>query len=281
MNTPLSMEEIQKRSIEIMKKIDIICRQEHLRYYLLYGTLLGAIRHKGFIPWDDDIDIMMPRPDYEKLIMYFKNHRDELKPLEMLDYRSNERYPFMIARVSDSSYMLDVHNETEYGLGLFVDVYPLDGAGNTEEEYTNLKNRSSPYASMCFLSARKSVKRENTNSTLKYLMKFPAFVVAKALGKSFFMRKLEKLGQTYRYDDSKYVGIIVWSSDDGVKSIIPKEWLGEGTDVPFDKYLFRVPDQWDLVLKREYGNYMELPPEKDRIPHHFYDAYRRVQTRED
>lgn len=271
----LTMKEIQEGSIKVLDLIDNICRKENLCYYLVYGTLLGAIRHKGFIPWDDDIDIMMPRLDYEKLIQYFADHQADLAPFKLFDYRSDNNYPYMIARVSDSRYTLDVHNEKDYGLGLFVDIYPLDGAGNTKEEFTKLKNAANPYASLCFLSTRETVKRENTKSFAKYLVKFPAFVVAKILGKSFFMSKLEKIGNTYTYEDSKYVGVIVWASDEGVKTVYPKEWFGDGIDVEFEGKKFRAPINWDKVLTRGFGNYMELPPENDRIPHHFYDAYKK------
>ena len=271
----LTIQEVQEGSLRVLDFIDEICKKEGLRYYLVYGTLLGAIRHKGFIPWDDDIDIMMPRPDYEKLINFFVNHRLELEPFKIFDYRFDENYPYMIARVSDSRYTLDVHNEKDYGLGLFVDIYPLDGAGNTEEEFTKLKNSANPYASMCFLSTRETVKRENTKTFVKYILKFPAFIVAKCLGKKFFMKRLEKIGETYSYNDSKYIGVIVWASDEGVKTVYPKEWFGEGTDVEFEGKLYRAPVDWDKVLTRGFGKYMELPPEKDRIPHHFYDAYKR------
>ena len=274
-NRALTISEIQKGSLEVLKVIDRICRAESLRYYLVYGTLIGAIRHKGFIPWDDDIDIMMPRPDYEKLILYFVKHENELFPYKVFDYRQDPDYPYMIARISDSRFILDFDNEKDYGIGLFVDIYPLDGAGNTQKEYEALKKKSIPYASLCYLSSRKTVKRENTKGTIKYLIKFPAFIVAKCFGKSFFMNHLEKLGKSFSYENSNYVGVIVWDSDTGFNSIYPKDWLGNGIDVSFEGFLFKAPDNWDAILKRCYGNYMELPPEKDRIPHHFYDAYKR------
>lgn len=90
------------------------------------------MRHKGFIPWDDDVDIMMPRDDYQKLISYFKDNSEKLKPLELFSYYNNEKYPHMISRISDSRYILDVDNEADYGIGLFVDIYPMDGVGNSE-----------------------------------------------------------------------------------------------------------------------------------------------------
>ena len=269
------MKEIQQGSLEILKKIDAICKQEKLKYCLAYGTLIGAIRHKGFIPWDDDIDIMMPRNDYNRLVQYFVDHKEELKPFEIMNKDTNKNYPFMISRISDSRYMLDVDNEEPYGIGLFVDVYPLDGAGNSVEEYTKRKMLSSRYASLCFLSTRKTVKRENTGSFFKFLLKFPAFCLAKSLGRDFFMRKLEKIEKECDYENSKYIGCMIWASDDGVRGIFPKEWFEEMVDVEFEDGSFKAPKEFDKILTRGYGKYMDLPPESKRIAHHYYDAYKK------
>lgn len=271
----ISMQEVQQGSLVILKKIDEICKQLKLKYCLAYGTLIGAIRHKGFIPWDDDVDIMMPRKDYDILIQYFINHKEELKPFEVINPQVNNRCPYTISRISDSRYKLDVDNEDDYGIGLFVDVYPLDGVGNTVDEYKKLKNESSRYASMCFISTRQKVKRENTKSSLKMLIKYPAFIVAKILGKNFFMNHLYKMAANCDYDNSKYIGCIIWASDDGLRGIFPKEWFDEMIDVEFEGDTFKAPKEYDKVLSHGYGDYMKLPPEKDRIAHHYYDAYRK------
>ena len=106
----LSLSEIQAGSLRILKTIDKVCNILNLRYFLAYGTLIGAIRHKNFIPWDDDIDIMMPRDDYKLLIDYFIKHKDELTPLELFSYYNNPKYPYMISRISDNRFYLDVEN---------------------------------------------------------------------------------------------------------------------------------------------------------------------------
>ena len=85
MKKELTLQEIQQASFEILKKIKEICDKEGFKYVLSWGTLIGAVRHKGFIPWDDDIDIMMPRPDHDKLMKYMEEHKDELKPLEVFN----------------------------------------------------------------------------------------------------------------------------------------------------------------------------------------------------
>lgn len=271
----ISMQEVQKGSLEILKRIDKICAQLKLKYCLAYGTLIGAIRHKGFIPWDDDVDIMMPRKDYDTLVKYFIDHKDELKPLEIINPQVNKKCPYTISRISDSRYKLDVDNEDDYGIGLFVDVYPLDGVGNSVAEYTKLKNKSSRYASMCFVSTRQKVKRENTKSNFKMAIKYPAFIVGKILGKDFFMNRLYQIAAGCDYDASQYIGCIIWASDDGIRGIFPKSWFDELIDVEFEGSYFKAPKEYDKVLTHGYGGYMKLPPENERIAHHYYDAYRK------
>ena len=165
----LSMPQIQQESLKILDQISALCEKLNLRYYLAYGTLIGAIRHNGFIPWDDDIDIMMPRQDYMALIAYFQEHAEELKPLELYSTYNCPDYPYMITRISNSNYVLDVHNEKPYGLGLFLDIYPMDGMGNSEAEFTALKTKATRYSSLCFLSTRLHCEKGNTKTKWKLL----------------------------------------------------------------------------------------------------------------
>ena len=129
----LTAREVQLGELEVLKKLDEICSQLNLRYFLTYGTLLGAVRHQGFIPWDDDVDVMMPRPDYEKLIEYLQFNEKELSPFKLMHYRTNKEYIYPISRFVDTRYWIDYEGTTDYGLGLFVDIYPLDGCGNTAQ----------------------------------------------------------------------------------------------------------------------------------------------------
>lgn len=272
MDNALSMQQIQQESLKILDVISQLCDRLGLRYYLAYGTLIGAIRHQGFIPWDDDIDIMMPREDYHALLNYLQEHQEEIAPLKAFSNYNCPDYPYMIARVSNTDYVLDVHNEKPYGLGLFIDIYPMDGMGNTEEEFTALKTKASRYSSLCFLSTRLRCEKGNTKSKLKRLIKFPAFLFAKLYGKKRCMRKLESMARKCSYDKSQYVGCLVWGSD-GVKGVFPKDWFETTAEVSFEGRTFHAPVGYDQVLRRLYGDYMQLPPEEDRIAHHFYQAY--------
>ena len=97
----LEFHEVQKTALNVLKRLTEICDELNLKYVLAWGTLIGAVRHQGFIPWDDDIDIMMPRDDYDRLLAYFSEHKDELLPYEALTMETRKNYPHMICRISD------------------------------------------------------------------------------------------------------------------------------------------------------------------------------------
>ena len=112
-NIALSMKEIQNVSLNVLKVIAGICHENGWRYTLAFGTLIGAIRHKGFIPWDDDIDLLMPRKDYEQLLKYFSENR--IPHIQALNYRNNKRFMHGITRVCDTRYRVIEKSYEEYG----------------------------------------------------------------------------------------------------------------------------------------------------------------------
>ena len=124
----INFREAQLGAYEILKFLDKFCRENNLKYFLMYGSLIGAVRDKGIIPWDDDIDIMMPRPDYDRLIQICASK--DIAPFKLFEKSLVSKYPHPIARMSDQRYKIDFENEKDYGIGLFVDIYPLDGVGN-------------------------------------------------------------------------------------------------------------------------------------------------------
>lgn len=268
----LSIREIQSVSLEILKQIADLCEELNLRYSLSYGTLLGAVRHHGYIPWDDDVDIMMPRPDYEKLLDYLSTHK--LPHLTLFNPETCPAYPYMISRVSDDRYYIDMENEDDYGMGIFIDIYPFDGLGQTKKEAVSFGLKGDRLSSFCYQATRKHFAIETTTSTFRKIIKLPVFLVSKCIGKDFFQKKLEKLAGVKDYDTSEYVGCVVWLSG-GENEIFPRKWLDETIFMPFENYMFRVPKEYDCFLRYKYGDYMQLPPEKDRIGHHAYKAYRK------
>ena len=127
------MQEVSREEyIEVLKKelsfIDEICSEQNIRYFVYYGSLIGAIRHHGMIPWDDDIDIVMPRNDYEKFLEYFKSNNTDCYTIVSNDTDSS--VPYLISRVSDKRYHLEFLQGIQHEVGVFIDIYPLDGMGN-------------------------------------------------------------------------------------------------------------------------------------------------------
>lgn len=262
----------QKISLDILKKITDICEANNFRYFLIYGTLLGAIRHQGFIPWDDDVDIMMPREDHDKLLNYLKLNLDKNTHLEIFNHTENSMYPYMITRISDNRYEIDMDNEKKYGMGVFIDIYPYDGLGNTKKEAIKLGLKGDRLSSCCYQATRNKFKIETTTSNLSKFLKFPVFLLSKIIGKEYFQKRLEKLANIKKYDSSEFVGCVVWLSG-GERDIFPREWFDDYLKVPYEEYSFRIPKQYDKVLSHIYGDYMKLPPLEERVGHHNYRTY--------
>lgn len=268
----LEMDEIQKISLEVLKFVADICEKENLDYFLAYGTLIGAVRHKGFIPWDDDVDILMPRKDYQRLIKYMIKNKEELKPFQLFNADTHKDYPYMISRISNTDYPIVVDNEKSYGLGIFVDIIPLDGVGSDLAKATKLAKRAKKLSSLYFLSTREKLCRDNTKSAFKMCIKVPAFAFAKLMGKNYFRKKLESLASINDYINSDFVTCVVWSTY-GEREIYKKSYFEESVVLSFDKYEFNAPKEYDKVLKRLYGDYMKLPKEEDRKGQHLYSVY--------
>lgn len=274
MKSPLQVRDTQRIALNILKTIAHICEEQDLRYFLFYGSLIGAVRHQGYIPWDDDTDIMMPRPDYDKLLTYLKRSSSRQFPYSVFNHEVSTDYPYMITRISDDSYAIDMDNEKPYGLGVFIDIYPFDGLGDTMTSALKFGMQGDRLSSLCYQATRKHYAVETTTSVLRKILKFPVFLFAKMIGKDYFQNKLTNLANRIPYDESKYVGCVVWLSG-GEKDIFPREWFDTFETLSFEDSEFRVPGKYKEFLTKVYGDYMALPPEKDRIGHHNYAVYKK------
>lgn len=272
----VSFREAQIGAYGILCFIDELCRENDLTYYLMYGSLIGAVRNKGIIPWDDDIDIMMPRPDYDMLVRICREKAEDIAPYKLFEHSIVKNYPHPIARMSDQRYRIEFDNEKDYGIGLFVDIYPLDGIGNDKRRATKHIRKSYKNASLCFLTSRKSFGVDNTKTKLRLIAKFPAYIFANIMGNDYYIAKANKLCGKYGYYESKYVsGIAQPFRETGTenKNIYEKEWF-EPIEMEFEGGKFFCPKGYDLILTMGYGDYMTPLPEDQRQTNHTYDTYR-------
>lgn len=268
----LTPREIQLESLKILKVIDRVCANLGLRYWLMYGSLIGVVRHRAFIPWDDDLDIAMPREDYDKFIAYFLNHSDELKPLVAVIPSLGKNLPFLITRISNTEFkMVGEYGDYLDELGTFVDIYPLDGLGNDTD--SSIIHKTAAYKlTVNYLRACNYGYNNQDNGALK---NFAKGIYSVLLGNPVkYQEKLNAVCIEYDFADSKYVSNVSWT-DSADKSIYERVWFETTRLMQFEDMEVPVPGGYDMLLRCDYGDYMQLPPESERVGHHFYSIVKR------
>ena len=261
----LTLDELHQEQVKILKVLVNFLEEHNLTYFLAGGTLLGAIRHKGFIPWDDDIDLLMPRPDYEKLkeLTYKKPLAENIIVQSILD--DDAIYPF--CKVCNINYRVKEEmweeNENSY---LWIDIFPLDGLSENEE--INKKLFKKVHSLRHLLSLRiidKSKIKEDSTTKLKAFIKplykkFVDLIPLKTIG-----NKIEKISRTYNYDDCEYVGCLHWGY--GPQERMKKKDLQTIVKVDFEGMKVNAFSCWDEYLHNLFGDYMTIPPADKRIVH--------------
>ena len=259
----LSLEEIQKEELNILKSVIVIFEENNLKYYLYGGTLLGAIRHNGFIPWDDDIDLIMPRPDYDKFISILKNDDKCLNGLVPMAPELND-FDFPFCKIYNKSIVLESENNMEKYL--WIDIFPVDGISNNYNPYNYLKKIYNKRK--VFSRKRDQIYHIKDNNKLKYVIKSVIFFPLQFLSFDRIINHFVKYCRKYEYDTSQYVCDLVWAKHPG--NILKKEWLDETIKVKFEDIDANAFIGYKFYLENRYGkNYMELPPKEQRITHSF------------
>lgn len=263
----LTLKEMQQVLLGMMCKLHEFCVKNDIRYSLAYGTLLGAVRHKGFIPWDDDIDIFMPRPDYDRFMEIFKpeNGLTLIKP-------GKESY-IAIARICDTeqtffSSILPWHRTTKgQETGLWIDIFPIDGA---EDDRSLFRERALKIASLRKkqLCARRAIPSVLSCGSLKQGVKQ---LLRKIRYINLDIHKINEqilaMSTEVPYESSKHCSQIP-CTETLDKQYYEKNFFEEYIDLEFEGRQFKAIKEWDSVLSIVYGkDYMQPPPPKDREQH--------------
>ncbi len=267
----LNLSEIQKAEVAILSKFDKICEEQQLIYSIYYGTLIGAVRHGGVIPWDDDIDVIMPRPYYESFISYCKRNKDKLYPFELMHYTLDDDYIFPISRLCDTRYTIDYHGVSGAGKGLFIDIYPIDGCGNDLKKAKKIFSNARLRARLISIAGLKRFTK-STKGCIVDFFKYLLYSFLKKISINQIICIADKKAQALDYFKSDYICNIVWPTY-GEKEIMEKRSFENIITMSFDGLCVKAVKEYDDHLKRIYGDYMKIPPESERISHHYYNAY--------
>ena len=261
-NAKLTLDEIKSIEINILSYVASLCEKHNLRYFLAYGTLIGAIRHKGFIPWDDDIDIAMPRDDYNRLLDIMRSEKGKYECLIPLE----NGFFYEFAKVIDTTTFVQEKNTIKARCGVWIDIFPLDGL-KKNDKLTHfllvLFNRCRAAA----VNKKFPHKTKGIFIPVEYLF----WIICRLIGYKPFLKWSIKLAQKYKYDDSDIVGYA--SSYPANNKYLKKEWFSESLKVYFEKLQFNIPIGYHEYLTTQYGDYMQLPAENKRVSHHM-EAYK-------
>ena len=254
----LTLNEIQKKELEILIFFDKICKDNQLKYTLIGGTLLGAIRHKGFIPWDDDIDVGMPRKDYELLVSKIQNGEINVDPYSIfLDRGKEKKYPFL--KLVNKKYK--VESKMEIVKFLWIDIMPIDNIESVGD--AKLKYKKIKWNLMLF---RAYYKMNNINSFIKKICVWCLRIYAKCIGINKIIETITSISKSNMNENTKYMGVISWGLY-GIGEIYSSTAFDNLIEVDFEKNKFYSISLWHEYLTGIYNNYMEIPSENNRKTH--------------
>ena len=252
------LRKLQQVEIEILDEVVRVCNKYNINYFLVGGTLLGAVRHKGFIPWDDDIDIAMLRSDYDLFLNVASKELDEKYKIQ--HWSNDKKYYLNFIKVRKKNTLLEEKKmqNVDTQKEIFIDIFPLDNIASNSLEYYKKRSRLFNVLRPIILCKTKIISKEELPSKLFYYLfsLIPNHLLLKIQDK--VMRKDNK-------KDTKY--LVSFPGSYYEKEIISKEVLFPLKKVEFEGKKYNCPNDVDSYLKDVYGDYMTLPPKDKRVAH--------------
>ncbi|MBQ2688320.1 MAG: LicD family protein [Clostridia bacterium] len=258
-----ALRDLQLAELDGLNFFDEFCRNHGLTYYLCGGCLIGALRNKGFVPWDDDIDVLMPRPDYEQFLKLYKKE----KPSErfvLLDADKNMTYGNIFAVIADTEHTLikEYQQDMDMPHGIPLDIFPIDGLASGK-----LSRYIQYMWTMVYSLFRSGIVPKNQGGLLSFGSKV-LLSVFRGKGLRYKIWKFaEKRMSRYSFETSENVAELC-AGFYFMKKVYPREIYDGICEVEFEGRKYLAMKNYDQYLKIPFGNYMELPPEEKRVAHH-------------
>ena len=262
----ISINELKNIQLEILKHVDKFCSEHNIKYFLSGGSVIGAVRHKGFIPWDDDIDIMMLREDYNFFVQEYYKHDNSRYCLYCHTIYSDYPYPF--AKIDDSKTVMQEEIEGCYPMGVHIDVFPIDNMPEDKQLQKKIYRIFSFWMALMNLKRLPVLRRRGI---VKNLILFIAHIFLYFLSFKKIVRCMDANARKYEKIETSLCGVAVWGY--GIKEINNKNNYEKSILVEFEGIKLPIPIGYDNYLSNVYGNYMQLPPIEKRNSHHNFIAY--------
>ena len=258
----LSEEEIKEVELGVMDYIHNLCQKENINYSLAYGTLLGAVRHKGYIPWDDDIDISLKRDEYDKLYQAVLRDNDPI--YKVASWENDARYPYPFYRVYDARTVYENNYiENDIDLGICVDVFPFDYYADVNKEMVKLDTYRR-------LSVYTLYGIHSKNAGLKNIIRYLLVLVFRLTRVKTWNKKMNLLSM--QANDSDSIDYLMENKRTSTK--FEKTLLDKVMDSPFEDRTYKIPEAFHQILSAIYGDdFMEIPPVEKRVKHDDFVAY--------
>jgi phosphorylcholine metabolism protein LicD len=269
-NAEIQTEELKALELGVLRYIHRKCRENGLRYYLMFGTLLGAVRHKGFIPWDDDIDIAMTRPDFKKLMDLAEADQDS--PYKVVSMFNVKDFSFPLAKMVDTRTRLVQYSAvgTHEKLGVYVDIFLIDAVPDIEEEYRAYLDRAKAAKHAWYLAQRRFMLRRG--QLAKDICVGLASLPFKLRSSYAMAKKMDETCAAYAGADTKREGVVMMVDKQDASTLTRAQWA-DTVELEFEGERFTAVSCWDEMLRRTYGDYMQLPPPEQRVSIHDFKVY--------
>lgn len=252
------LKEIQE---ELLRSVASFCDDHNLEYFLAYGTLIGAVRHKGFIPWDDDIDLVMKREDYERFIASYNGFSEEYR---VYTTENTDWFPFPYAKIAKKETILKEENDNMSGeIGINIDLFPLDFV---PEDETIRKKIKFQYQMLML----KSIRINETRSFIKNMILRVSKIFLAGKSAHSIAQNITSLAKESTKNTGKLGNLVFTEKTSDYASISA---FDESVELEFEGNKYKAPRGYHEWLTNFYGNYMELPPEESRVTHHHFTAF--------